>query len=93
MLRDHDGSFKKTMRAYCEEMIVPQCHNSFQLMLDYAFVQARVKATGSLQYGYTKTNGERMLITVFPSRNSAYETIWVFSKEDLPQVEEELFDD
>ena len=93
MLRDHDGSFRKTMQAYCEEMVAPQCRDSFQLIFDYDFVQARVRATGSLQYGYTKTNGERILITIFPSRNSMHETIWVFSKEDLPQVEEELFDD
>ena len=93
MLREHGGSFKETIHAYCDEMVAPQCRSSFQLLFDYEFVQARVRATGALQYGYTKTNGERILITIFPSRNSAHETIWVFSKADLPQVEEELFDD
>lgn len=51
-----------------------------------------VESVGVLQYGYTRNDGEKFLLTIFADRRSKDETMWVFSKDDLPQVELELFE-
>lgn len=93
MLREHGGLFSKTLDDYCERSVVPQCRDSFRLLMDYDFVQARIASAGTAQYGYTQTDGRKILITVFPDSRDMHETIWVFSREDLPLVEKEVFDD
>lgn len=93
MLREHGGLFSKTLDDYCERSVVPQCRDSFRLLMDYDFVQARIASAGTAQYGYTQTDGRKILVTVFPDPRDMHETIWVFSREDLPLVEEEVFDD
>ena len=61
-------------------------------LMDYDFIHARVESVGVLQYGYTRNDGEKFLLTIFADRRSKDETMWVFSKDDLPQVELELFE-
>lgn len=92
MLDAHDGSFKSALHDYCERLVAPFCKDSFSLLMDYDFIHARVESVGVLQYGYTRNDGERFLLTIFADRRSKDETMWVFSKEDLPQVELELFE-
>ena len=76
MLDAHDGSFKSALHDYCERLVAP----------------FRVESVGVLQYGYTRNDGEKFLLTIFADRRSKDETMWVFSKDDLPQVELELFE-
>ena len=92
MLDAHDGSFKSALHDYCERMVAPFCKDSFSLLMDYDFIHARVESVGVLQYGYTRNDGEKFLLTIFADRRSKDETMWVFSKDDLPQVELELFE-
>lgn len=92
MLDAHDGSFKSALHDYCERLVAPFCKDSFSLLMDYAFIHARVESVGVLQYGYTRNDGEKFLLTIFADRRSKDETMWVFSKDDLPQVELELFE-
>lgn len=92
MLDAHDGSFKSALHDYCERLVAPFCKDSFSLLMDYDFVHARVESVGVLQYGYTRNDGEKFLLTIFADRRSKDETMWVFSKDDLPQVELELFE-
>lgn len=92
MLDAHDGSFKSALHDYCERLVAPFCKDSFSLLMDYDFIHARVESVGVLQYGYTRNDGEKFLLTIFADRRSTDETMWVFSKEDLPQVELELFE-
>lgn len=92
MLDAHDGSFKSALHDYCERLVAPFCKDSFSLLMDYDFIHARVESVGVLQYGYTRNDGEKFLLTIFADRRSRDETMWVFSKEDLPQVELELFE-
>lgn len=92
MLDAHDGSFKSALHDYCERLVAPFCKDSFSLLMDYDFVHARVESVGVLQYGYTRNDGEKFLLTIFADRRSKDETMWVFSKDDLPQVEPELFE-
>lgn len=92
MLDTHDGSFKSALHDYCERLVAPFCKDSFSLLMDYDFIHARVESVGVLQYGYTRNDGEKFLLTIFADRRSKDETMWVFSKEDLPQVELELFE-
>lgn len=92
MLDAHDGSFKSALRDYCERLVAPFCKDSFSLLMDYDFIHARVESVGVLQYGYTRNDGEKFLLTIFADRRSKDETMWVFSKDDLPQVELELFE-
>lgn len=92
MLDAHDGSFKSALHDYCERLVAPFCKDSFSLLMDYDFIHARVESVGVLQYGYTRNDGERFLLTIFADRRSKDETMWVFSKDDLPQVELELFE-
>lgn len=92
MLDAHDGSFKSTLHDYCERLVAPFCKDSFSLLMDYDFIHARVESVGVLQYGYTRNDGEKFLLTIFADRRSKDETMWVFSKDDLPQVELELFE-
>lgn len=92
MLDAHDGSFKSALHDYCERLVAPFCKDSFSLLMDYDFIQARVESVGVLQYGYTRNDGEKFLLTIFADRRSKDETMWVFSKDDLPQVELELFE-
>lgn len=92
MLDAHDGSFKSALHDYCERLVAPFCKDSFSLLMDYDFIHARVESVGVLQYGYTRNDGEKFLLTIFADRRSKDETMWVFSKEDLPQVELELFE-
>ena len=92
MLDAHDGSFKSALHDYCERLVAPFCKDSFSLLMDYDFIHARVEAVGVLQYGYTRNDGEKFLLTIFADRRSKDETMWVFSKDDLPQVELELFE-
>lgn len=92
MLDAHDGSFKSALHDYCERLVAPFCKDSFSLLMDYDFIHARVESVGVLQYGYTRNDGEKFLLTIFADRRSKDETIWVFSKDDLPQVELELFE-
>lgn len=92
MLDAHDGSFKSALHDYCERLVAPFCKDSFSLLMDYDFVHARVESVGVLQYGYTRNDGEKFLLTIFADRRSKDETMWVFSKNDLPQVELELFE-
>lgn len=92
MLDAHDGSFKSALHDYCERLVAPFCKDSFSLLMDYDFIHARVESVGVLQYGYTRNDGEKFLLTVFADRRSKDETMWVFSKDDLPQVELELFE-
>ena len=42
--------------------------------------------------GTRENDGEKFLLTIFADRRSKDETMWVFSKDDLPQVELELFE-
>lgn len=92
MLDAHDGSFKSVLHDYCERLVAPFCKDSFSLLMDYDFIHARVESVGVLQYGYTRNDGEKFLLTIFADRRSKDETMWVFSKNDLPQVELELFE-
>lgn len=92
MLDAHDGSFKSALHDYCERLVAPFCKDSFYLLMDYDFIHARVESVGVLQYGYTRNDGEKFLLTIFADRRSKDETMWVFSKDDLPQVELELFE-
>lgn len=92
MLDAHDGSFKSALHDYCERLVAPFCKDSFSLLMDYGFIHARVESVGVLQYGYTRNDGEKFLLTIFADRRSKDETMWVFSKDDLPQVELELFE-
>lgn len=92
MLDAHDGSFKSALHDYCERLVAPFCKDSFSLLMDYDFIHARVESAGVLQYGYTRNDGEKFLLTIFADRRSKDETMWVFSKYDLPQVELELFE-
>lgn len=92
MLDAHDGSFKSALHDYCERLVAPFCKDSFSLLMDYDFIHARVESVGALQYGYTRNDGEKFLLTIFADRRSKDETMWVFSKDDLPQVELELFE-
>lgn len=92
MLDAHDGSFKSALHDYCERLVAPFCKDSFSLLMDYDFIHARVESAGVLQYGYTRNDGEKFLLTIFADRRSKDETMWVFSKADLPQVELELFE-
>lgn len=92
MLDAHDGSFKSALHDYCERLVAPFCKDSFSLLMDYDFIHARVESAGVLQYGYTRNDGEKFLLTIFADRRSKDETMWVFSKDDLPQVELELFE-
>lgn len=92
MLDAHDGSFKSALHDYCERLVAPFCKDSFSLLMDYDFIHARVESVGVLQYGYTRNDGEKFLLTIFADRRSKGETMWVFSKDDLPQVELELFE-
>lgn len=92
MLDAHDGSFKSALHDYCERLVAPFCKDSFSLLMDYDFIHARVESVGVLQYGYTRNDGEKFLLTIFADRRSKDETMWVFSKHDLPQVELELFE-
>lgn len=92
MLDAHDGSFKSALHDYCERLVAPFCKDSFSLLMDYDFIHARVESVGVLQYGYTRNDGEKFLLTIFTDRRSKDETMWVFSKDDLPQVELELFE-
>ena len=92
MLDAHDGSFKSALHDYCERLVAPFCTDSFSLLMDYDFIHARVESVGVLQYGYTRNDGEKFLLTIFADRRSKDETMWVFSKDDLPQVELELFE-
>ena len=92
MLDAHDGSFKSALHDYCERLVAPFCKDSFSLLMDYDFIHARIESAGVLQYGYTRNDGEKFLLTIFADRRSKDETMWVFSKDDLPQVELELFE-
>ena len=92
MLDAHDGSFKSALHDYCERLVAPFCKDSFSLLMDYDFIHARVESVGVLQYGYTRNDGEKFLLTIFADRRSKDETMWVFAKDDLPQVELELFE-
>lgn len=92
ILDAHDGSFKSALHDYCERLVAPFCKDSFSLLMDYDFIHARVESVGVLQYGYTRNDGEKFLLTIFADRRSKDETMWVFSKDDLPQVELELFE-
>lgn len=92
MLDAHDGSFKSALHDYCERLVAPFCKDSFSLLMDYDFIHARVESAGVLQYGYTRNDGEKFLLTIFADRRSKDETMWVFAKKDLPQVELELFE-
>lgn len=92
MLDAHDGSFKSALHDYCERLVAPFCKDSFSLLMDYDFIHARVESVGVLQYGYTRNDGEKFLLTIFADRRSKDETMWMFSKDDLPQVELELFE-
>ena len=92
MLDAHDGSFKSALHDYCERLVAPFCKDSFSLLMDYDFIHARVESVGVLQYGYTRNDGEKFLLTIFADRRSKDETMGVFSKDDLPQVELELFE-
>ena len=92
MLDAHDGSFKSALHDYCERLVAPFCKDSFSLLMDYDYIHARVESVGVLQYGYTRNDGEKFLLTIFADRRSKDETMWVFSKDDLPQVELELFE-
>lgn len=92
MLDAHDGSFKSALHDYCERLVAPFCKDSFSLLMDYDFIHARVESVGVLQYGYTRNDGEKFLLTIFADRRSKDETMWVFFKHDLPQVELELFE-
>lgn len=92
MLDAHDGSFKSALHDYCERLVASFCKDSFSLLMDYDFIHARVESVGVLQYGYTRNDGEKFLLTIFADRRSKDETMWVFSKDDLPQVELELFE-
>lgn len=92
MLDAHDGSFKSALHDYCERLVAPFCKDSFSLLMDYDFIHARIESVGVLQYGYTRNDGEKFLLTIFADRRSKDETMWVFSKDDLPQVELELFE-
>lgn len=92
MLDAHDGSFKSALHDYCERLVASFCKDSFSLLMDYDFIHARVESIGVLQYGYTRNDGEKFLLTIFADRRSKDETMWVFSKDDLPQVELELFE-
>lgn len=92
MLDAHDGSFKSALHDYCERLVAPFCKDSFSLLMDYDFIHARVESVGVLQYGYTRNDGEKFLLTIFADRRSKDETMWVFSKDELPQVELELFE-
>lgn len=92
MLDAHDGSSKSALHDYCERLVAPFCKDSFSLLMDYDFIHARVESVGVLQYGYTRNDGEKFLLTIFADRRSKDETMWVFSKDDLPQVELELFE-
>lgn len=92
MLDAHDGSFKSALHDYCERLVAPFCKDSFSLLMDYDFIHARVESVGVLQYGYTRNDGEKFLLTIFADRRFKDETMWVFSKDDLPQVELELFE-
>lgn len=92
MLDAHDGSFKSALHDYCERLVAPFCKDSFSLLMDYDFIHARVESVGVLQYGYTRNDGEKFLLTIFADRRSKDETMWVFSKDDLPQVELEVFE-
>lgn len=92
MLDAYDGSFKSALHDYCERLVAPFCKDSFSLLMDYDFIHARVESVGVLQYGYTRNDGEKFLLTIFTDRRSKDETMWVFSKDDLPPVELELFE-
>lgn len=92
MLDAHDGSFKGALHDYCERLVAPFCKDSFSLLMDYDFIHARIESAGVLQYGYTRNDGEKFLLTIFADRRSKDETMWVFAKKDLPQVELELFE-
>lgn len=92
MLDAHDGSFKSALHDYFERLVAPFCKDSFSLLMDYDFIHARVESVGVLQYGYTRNDGEKFLLTIFADRRSKDETMWVFSKDDLPPVELELFE-
>ena len=92
MLDDHDGSFREALREYCCVMIASEYQEGILRLLDYDVVRSRLKSEGVVQCGYVKNDGERFMLTILTDNRSMDETMWVFSKDDLPQVELELFE-
>lgn len=67
MLDKHGGSFHEMLLDYCDQLVAPAYRDGFRMLFDYDYVRDRICREGAIRYAYVRNDGERFLITIFPT--------------------------
>ena len=75
--------FSEAMRVYVEQYVSPEYRAQFEELLDFEKFKKRLGETGSVQFGYRKTDGTEMnvrIVEVDRRQDAKSEMIWIFAK-------------
>ena len=84
MLDDNEGAFLYAMKAYCRTLVYPEYHERFETLLDYKYIQKKLKNGQSVEFRYQKLDGNwiKLKITIYDEESlDSKEILWIFSDE------------
>ena len=85
LLDTSGGTFKETMRHYCDTLVDPAYRDGLKDLLDYEFIRSKVLSGETVEHLYKKTDGSTFRIKVMSYSSSAKhinETLWIFADEE-----------
>ena len=84
LLDTSGGSFKETMRQYCDTLVDPAYRKDLKDLLDYEFIRSKVLTGETVEHLYKKTDGSSFRVKVMSYSSNAKhinETLWIFADE------------
>ena len=82
LLDTSGGTFKETMRQYCDTLVDPAYRKDLKDLLDYEFIRSKVLTGETVERLYKKTDGSSFRVKVTSYSSSAKhinETLWIFA--------------
>lgn len=85
ILKNHDGVFSKSIRAYCDMYVCEKDQEHFRTFFDFDYVLRQIRQGNQMKFTYEKKDGCKvdMQITIYDSNSSdSNEMLWIFMDGD-----------
>lgn len=89
LTKKSDGTFRDMMQIYLEKQVAPLYRESFDKVMDYSWLRARLEAAEPAECLYVKKNGSLRRLKIFPYSEKHPEdawTLWIFADEEAVPV-------
>lgn len=86
--KENEDSFRQRMVSYIQKMVLPNDQRMLLNVLNYDALTQRLRQSSTVQYAYTKLNGEQVILKIHALANcqdAEAETIWLFERQKNAQ--------